>query len=106
MARKRQVFSVQTPLGHRVVLTRNRWREITRFKHPALVGFERAVRECVRDPERIRASNKDPNVHVYYRAVDERIVCVVVAGDDPQSRFVVTAYFTTTVKRGQDLWTK
>jgi hypothetical protein len=33
-------------------------------------------------------------------------VCVVVGGDDPAARFVVTAYFTKGVKKGQDLWTK
>ena len=35
---KRQRFAVTTPLGHRVVLTRDRWREIVRYKHAALAG--------------------------------------------------------------------
>jgi hypothetical protein len=66
MAKKR-IFAETTPLGYRVVLTRDRWREIIRFKHPALAGHEEAVRECVRDPEAIRASQKDSDVHLYYR---------------------------------------
>src|SRR5438105_863810 len=78
MARKRQVFAVTTPLGYRVVLTRDRWREITRFKHPAVAGHEVAVRECVRDPVAIRASVKDAAVHLYYRPVSSGFVCVVV----------------------------
>lgn len=28
---KRQVFAVATPIGHRVVLSRDRWREIVRY---------------------------------------------------------------------------
>ena len=106
MAKKRRVFTERTPLGHRVVLTRDRWREIVRFKHPALAGHEQAVRDCVRDPEAIRASAKDADVHLYYRSTDEGFVCVVVGGDDPGDRFVVTAYFTTSLKKGQELWTK
>jgi hypothetical protein len=29
-----------------------------------------------------------------------------VGGDDPQARFVVTAYFTKNIKKGHELWTK
>ena len=93
-------------MGHRVSLTRDRWREIVRFKHPALAGHEAEVRECVRDPEVIRSSAKNPAVHLYYRSSALGYVCVVVGGDDLQERFVITAYFTATLKEGQDLWTK
>jgi hypothetical protein len=106
MAKKRLLFRERTPLGHRVVLTRDRWREIVRFKHPALAGHEQAVRACVRDPELVRASAKDDNVHLYYRGVENGYVCVVIGGEDPEDRFVVTAYFTNSIKKGQNLWTK
>ena len=103
---KRRIFSEITPLDHTVILTRDRWREILRFKHPALAGQEIDVRECVRDPNLIRASSKDPDVHLYYRNLGNEYICVVVAGDDPNERFVVTAYFTKSPKKGTDLWTK
>ncbi len=103
---KRQVFVESTPLGHRVVLTRDRWREIVRFKHPALDGHEVDVQDCLRDPEIIRESAKDSDVHLYYRSTAEGYVCIVVAGDDPHERFVVTAYFTKKPKKGHDLWTR
>jgi hypothetical protein len=95
-----------TPLGHRVTLTRDRWREILRFKHPALAGYEAEVQACLRDPERVRASAKDADVHLYYRTSTRGYVCVVVGGDKPAERFVITAYFTKDIKKGQDLWTK
>ena len=82
------------------------WREIVRFKHPALAGHEADVRECVRDPDVIRASAKDPDVHLYYRPSPRGYVCAVVGGDDPNARFVITAYFTKSLKKGPDLWTK
>jgi hypothetical protein len=106
VAKKRIIFQESTPLGYRVVLTRDRWREILRFKHPALAGHEAQVRECVRDPDRVRASAKDPDVHLYYRAAAQGHVCVVVGREEPGKRFVITAYFTKQTKRGQDLWTK
>ena len=105
MAKKR-IFTEATPLGYRVVLTRDRWREIIRFKHPALAGHEREVRACVHDPDAIRASQKDPDVHLYYRSEAGGYVCVVVCPSQNEERFVVTAYFTKTIKKGQELWIK
>ncbi|HYV34661.1 MAG TPA: hypothetical protein VE988_03090 [Gemmataceae bacterium] len=103
---KKEIFAETTPLGQRVVLTRDRWREIVRFKHPALAGHEDEVRDCVRDPDVIRASFKDNEVHMYYRTGAIGYICVVVGGDDLQARFVITAYRTKKLKKGQELWTK
>ena len=103
---KKLVFAERTPLGYRVVLTRDRWREIVRFKHPALAGNEAAVRECLRDPELVRESLKDADVHLFYRRTERTYLCVVTAGDKAVDRFVVTAYFTKNIKKGTDLWTK
>jgi hypothetical protein len=103
---RRLLFTVTTPLGYRVALARNRWREIVRFKHPALAGQEQQVRLCLEDPDQVRASAKDPDVHLYYRATDRGHVCAVVGGTDPDERFVVTAYFTQNIKQGTVLWTK
>jgi hypothetical protein len=88
---RKHLFAVTTPLGYRVALTRNRWREIVRFKHPALAGHENDVRDCLQAPEVIRASDKDPDVHLYYLSADRGYICVVVGGDEETGRFVVTA---------------
>lgn len=103
---KRLLFSQQTPLGHQVVLSRDRWREIVRFKHPSMTGHEAEVRECLRDPELVRENLKDPGVHLYYRASGRAYVCVVTGGDATGDRFVVTAYFTKNIKKGTELWTR
>ncbi len=103
---RRLVFAVVTPLGYRVTLSRNRWRELVRFKHPALAGHENDVRECLLDPQVIRRSAKDPAAHVYYRKSDRGYLAVVVGIDDQMNRLVVTAYFTRSIKEGDELWTK
>jgi hypothetical protein len=103
MARLR-VFTVQSPLGHRVFLTRDRWRQIIRFKHPALAGRESDVRACLATPSLVRESAKEPDVHLYYSPAEKGHLCVVTAPADEDERFVVTAYFTKNVKPGNELW--
>jgi hypothetical protein len=106
MARK-IIFRISTPLGYDVVLTRNRWREIIRFKHPALAKFQKEVKQCLENPYLIRASTKDPDTHLFYLELEGRYLCVVVAeGDTDEDRFVITAYFTKYPKHGDELWTK
>jgi hypothetical protein len=102
---RRLIFTVQTPLGHRVVFTRDRWRQITRFRHPALAGHESDVRACLAAPLRVRESAKEPDVHLYYALAGQVHLCVVTAPVDEAERFVVTAYFTENVKPGNELWT-
>ena len=103
MARRR-VFWVDTPLGYRVTLTRDRWREIIRFKHPALAGHEQDVKSCLRAPQVVRESVKDANVHLYYAMFGRVYVCVVVAPKNGDDRFVVTTYFTKEIKKGREVW--
>jgi hypothetical protein len=103
MARRR-IFTVLTPLGHRVFLARDRWRHIIRFKHPALAGRESEVRDCLATPALVRESVKEPDVHLYYAPAEHLHLCVATAPADEDERFVVTAYFTKNIKPGKELW--
>jgi hypothetical protein len=100
----RRIFTVRTPLGYRVFLSRDRWLQIIQFKHPALAGHERNVRACLETPSLIRESAKEPDVHLYYVSTDRGYLCVVTAPADNAARFVVTAYFTKNIKPGTELW--
>ncbi len=104
MARQ-QIFVATSPLGYRVSLSRDRWREIVRFKHPALAGKDRLVRRCIESPSFVRESSKSTEVHLYYLPTRLLHVCVAVAPAGPDERFVVTAYFTRNIKEGRELWT-
>ena len=86
---RRVVFTVRSPLGYRVTLTRDRWREILRYKHPALAGKEQAVRRCVERPTMIKEHQER------HRAMDKLRVSYDKTGntlsvwfDDPQKEFV------------------
>ena len=102
---KRRIFTVETPLGNRVFLTRDRWRQIIRHKHPALAGKESDVRKCLTSPSVIRESTKETDTHMYYLGFEDTFLCVVVAPSDDEEHFVVTAYFTKNIKKGTELWT-
>lgn len=103
---KRQVFTTKTPLGYSVSLPRDRWRQIIRFKHPALKGCEKQVRECLENPSVVRESSKRDDVHLYYREAEEAHLRVATAPSDGDAWFVVTAYYTKNIKKGKELWKK
>ena len=104
---ERVVFRVTSPLGYAVVLTRNRWRDIARFKHPAIKNDQDEVKQCVSEPDLIRGSAKDADVHLHYLSLESgKQICVVAAPGDSDERFVVTAYLTNRIKQGDELWKK
>lgn len=101
---KRQIFTVSTPLGDRVSLSRDRWKQIIRFKHPALKGCEKRVRACLENPLLIGASLKEPGVRLHYDQAGKVYLCVVTMPGAGGDHFVVTAYFTGNIKQGTELW--
>jgi len=66
------------------------------------------IRDTLSNPDIIVKSKTDPEVELFYRhyvitPVTEKYLCVVVkvlVGDI----FIITAYFTDTIKRGEVLW--
>jgi hypothetical protein len=68
------------------------------------------IRDTLLNPEMVVRSRTDPDVELFYRYYDvtpvtEKYLCVllkVLAGD----LFIITAYFTDTIKRGEVLWEK
>lgn len=61
------------------------------------------------NPDVIIRSRTDPDVELFYKyyevtPVDEKYLCIVVkVVHEP---FIITAYFTDTIKRGEILWEK
>lgn len=78
--------------------------------HPEIEGQMERVHEVLLHPEKIIRSNTDPSVELFYRKypstpVSQKYLCIVVKAllDDA---FIITAYFTDTIKKGEILWTK
>ena len=78
------------------------------LEHPEMAGLEQAVAETLRRPEAVVASRTDPAVALAYRyyygtRVGDKWLCVVVKSGE-EDAFVITAYLTDTVKKGERLW--
>jgi hypothetical protein len=78
------------------------------LEHPEMTEMEPAIEETLRNPEKVVQSLSDPGVHLYYRfyfrtVVGGKFLCVVVKMGDAGA-FVLTAYLTNRVKKGERLW--
>ena len=94
--------------GRHIRLTRERLDHI--LDHPEMEEMLPAIEETLSHPERVVESLSDPEVNLYYRFfsetnVGDKYLCVVVkvrAND----MFILTAYLTDSLKRGDILWPK
>jgi hypothetical protein len=78
------------------------------LEHPEMAEMEDAIEETLRDPERVVRSFSDPDAHLYYRfyfrtVVGGKFLCVVVKLVEKDA-FVLTAYLTNRIKKGERLW--
>jgi hypothetical protein len=78
--------------------------------HPEMVGQYDKIKATLAEPQVIVKSKTDRNVELFYNhyqktPVTEKYLCIVVKTlkDD---QFIITAYFTDTIKRGEILWRK
>lgn len=78
--------------------------------HPEMRAQVTKIVETLSDPDRIIRSTTDAQVEMFYKhysstPVTTKFLCVVlkVLVDD---NFIITSYFTNTVKKGEVIWEK
>jgi len=94
--------------GSSVGLTEERGAHL--LEHPEMRGQEDKLVETLLEPDVVIQSQSDDSVRLFHRfytrlAIRDKYLCVVVKyakGDV----FIITAYFTDRVKRGEVLWKK
>ncbi|MDY6804379.1 MAG: hypothetical protein SXA11_11300 [Cyanobacteriota bacterium] len=89
-----------------VRLTEERLEHILR--HPELSGMEDEIDVTLRNPEEVRRSRTDETVLLSYRyytgtLIGDKWLCVVVKYLENDA-FVLTAYFTDKIKKGEKVW--
>ena len=92
--------------GRIVRLTEERFAHIR--EHPEMEGLEDAIDTAVENPLTVIRSRSDSDVELYYDYVytmyfDDKYLCVVVKTVAEDS-FVITAYLTDKVKKGDVIW--
>lgn len=92
--------------GRQIRLTEERWEHIS--EHPEMTAMRFALEETLLGPEVFVKSMSYSDVRLYYRFYPETLVggkylCAVVKLTEGDA-FVVTAYVTDQVKKGEVLW--
>lgn len=78
--------------------------------HPEMSGQIDKIEKTLKSPDAVVKSRTDTDVELFYRHYDktpvtEKYLCVVVK-ILVNNLFIITAYFTDTIKRGIILWEK
>ena len=78
--------------------------------HPEMIDQVLRVAETLATPDTIVRSRTDAMVELFYKhypstPVTDKFLCTVVKVL-PEDLFIITAYYTDTVKRGAVLWEK
>jgi hypothetical protein len=99
---------LQDHLGRVVRLTDERIAHI--LAHDEMAGQLDKVEETVREPDVVVRSQRDPDVHLYHKHYPTTPVTekdLLVATKVAQTgAFVLTAFFTDTIKKGERIWEK
>lgn len=80
------------------------------LEHPEMKEQEGKIAEALLEPDTVLRSRSDDTIRLFYRfyrrlVVGEKYLCVVVKYAE-SNIFIITAYFTDKVKRGEVLWKK
>ncbi|MCL4250728.1 MAG: hypothetical protein KJ065_21435 [Anaerolineae bacterium] len=78
------------------------------LEHPEMIGQLGRIREVLLTPQTIIVTNSDPSVHVYHRLYEQTpvtrkylLVAVKILEDDA---FILTAFYSSRMKKGAILW--
>jgi len=96
-------IEITSKLGKRIRITDSYWEYIARVKHREMVALKEAVAKALRLPFEVQRSQKDPSVHLYYGRYEDKMLCVVARHLNEEG-FIITAYLTRKIGRGQLVW--
>ena len=92
--------------GRSIRLTEERRAHI--LEHPEMKGRIRSIKETLLEPQRVIQSLSDKDTSLYYRfyigtKVGDKYLCVVIKTIKDDS-FILTAYLTDSIKKGDIVW--
>ena len=94
--------------GRSIRLTEERLSHI--LEHPEMKGMFEAIGQTIASPQKVIQSLSDTESHLYYRfyvgtRVGDKYLCVVVKIWQKEA-FILTAYLTDAMKKGNLVWPK
>ena len=102
------VFQVRSKLGKMVRLDDERWKHI--LEHPEMENQSFKIKETLADPDEVRKSVHVSSIWLFYKfyistPVTRKYLLVIVKILNEEG-FIVTAFFTDSVKKGGIVWKK
>lgn len=93
--------------GISIRLTDERLQHIT-DAHPSVLELPNAIAETLESPDTVRLSLRSRDTKLYYRwytetKYNDKYVCVVVVISEDDA-WIITAYLTDAIKRGELIW--
>ena len=93
--------------NRKIRLTDERFEHII-SDHPEMSDQVDNIKYTLADPDMVVRSRTDSEADLFYRyysgtPVGEKYLCIIVKGRGDDF-FILTAYFTDTIKRGETLW--
>jgi len=103
-------MQVLTDIHNRSIRLTAERRQHLETAHPEMADQIARVAETLANPDTIVRSSTDVLVELFYKhypstPVTDKFLCTVVKAL-PDDHFIITAYYTDTVKRGEVLWEK
>jgi hypothetical protein len=74
-------------------------------KHIDLKNDFQAVVDCLRFTDEVWLSKQDPKVHLYYKKINQKYICVVCKHYNSDA-FLITAYYTYKLQGKERVWLK
>ena len=92
--------------GQRIRLTEERRKHI--LEHPEMKSLMSRIEETLSEPQRVVQSLSDKEANLYYKyylgtMVGDKYLCVVVKMIKKDA-FILTAYLTDSIKKGEIIW--
>ena len=95
--------------GNTIILSAERKAHL--LEHPEMSRQEDKFAETLFEPDTVIQSRSDDSVRLFHRFytrldIGDKYLCLVVKYTGKTNAFIITAYFTDKVKKGEILWEK
>ena len=97
------LFEVESKVKKKISISNEHWKHISEIKHPEVSGLEDEIKQTLIIPIEIKRRNSDRNIYLYYSKYKSKFLCVVIRHLNGNG-FVITAYITSKIKKGEILW--
>ena len=97
------LFEVESKFKKKISISNEHWKHTSQIKHPEVSGLKDEIKQTLISPIEIKKSNSDRNVYLYYSKHKSNFLCVVIRHLNGNG-FIITAYITSKIKKGDTLW--